>query len=115
MKPSPSTMEMTTTQMMMRTNFLFCMLVECRQMRTILRWLGIRNVGVESIDRTLVGLRTGDQLQLYLGLGLAAYQYLSRTKPRKRLIYRRVVPEGSAIVIHHKRVGDPKIEVIKPK
>jgi hypothetical protein len=31
------------------------------------------------------------------------------------LIYRKRVPEGSAIVIHHRRRGDPRIEVVKPK
>jgi hypothetical protein len=84
-------------------------------MHTLLRWFGIRDIRVASIDRTLLGLRTGDQRQLYFGLGLAALHYLGRTKPRKRLIYRRNVPEGSALVIHHKRVGDPKIEVIRPR
>jgi hypothetical protein len=112
--PRPITIETTTTQMMARTNFWFCMLFECKQMRTLLRRLGIRDLRVESIDRTLAGLRTGDQRQLYLGLGLAALHYLSRTKPRKRLLYRRTVPEGSVLVIHHKRVGDPKIEIVKP-
>jgi hypothetical protein len=47
-------------------------------------------------------------------LGLAALAYLSKTAPQKKLIYRRRLPQGSAVVIHHKRVGDPKIEVIKP-
>jgi len=50
-----------------------------------------------------------------MGLGLAALSYLSRTKQPKRLLYRRNVPEGSAIVIHNKRMGDPKTEVIKPR
>ncbi len=109
------TIETTTIQMTTFTNCLFCILVECKQMRSLLRLFGIRDIDAESIDRTLLGLRTGDQRQLYMGLGLAAFRYLSRTKPRKRLIYRRSVPEGSAIVIHHKRVGDPKIEVIKPR
>jgi hypothetical protein len=112
--PSPITIEMTTTQTTIRTNCLFCILVECKQMRGLLRLFGIRDPFADGVDRTLRGLRTGDQRQLYLGLGLAAFSYLSRTAPRKRLIYRKAVPEGSAIVIHHKRVGDPKIEVIRP-
>lgn len=91
------------------------MLVECKQMRSLLRLFGIRDLRVDSIDRTLRGLRTGDQRELYMGLGLAALSYLSRTKQPKRLLYRRSVPEGSAIVIHNKRMGDPKIEVIKPR
>jgi hypothetical protein len=83
-------------------------------MRSLLRLFGIRDLLADGVDRTLLGLRTGDQRQLYFGLGLAALHYWNRTAPRKRLIYRKVVAEGSAIVIHHKRVGDPKIEVIRP-
>jgi hypothetical protein len=83
-------------------------------LRSLLRLFGIRDLRYESVDRALLGLRTGDQRQLYIGLGLAALHYLDRTKPRRRLIYRKALPEGSALVIHHKRVGDPKIEVIKP-
>ncbi|MGH8916409.1 MAG: hypothetical protein ACRDZM_18070 [Acidimicrobiia bacterium] len=83
-------------------------------MRSLLRLFGIRDLRVEGVDRALRGVRTGDQRQLYLGLGLAALHYLGRTKPSKRLLYRKTVPEGSAIVIHHKRVGDPKIQVVKP-
>jgi hypothetical protein len=83
-------------------------------MKSLLRLFGIRDLRVQSVDRTLYGLRTGDQRELFIGLGLAALSYLSRTSPRKRLIYRKRLPRGSAIVIHHKRVGDPKIEVIRP-
>jgi hypothetical protein len=32
----------------------------------------------------------------------------------KELIFRKKLPEGSALVIHHKKKGDPKIEVIRP-
>ena len=83
-------------------------------MRSLLRIFGIRDLSAQSVDRTLRGLRNGDQRELYIGLGLAALAYLSRTTPQKKLIYRRRLPQGSAVVIHHKRVGDPKIEVIKP-
>ncbi|HEY4606352.1 MAG TPA: hypothetical protein VIH55_01795 [Acidimicrobiia bacterium] len=83
-------------------------------MRSLLRLFGIRDTGLAGVDRTLRGLRTGDQRELFIGLGLAALTYLSRTKPRRRLIYRRRVPAGSALVIHHRRRGDPKIQVIKP-
>ncbi len=69
---------------------------------------------MESIDRTLRGLRTGDQRELYSGLSLAALAYLRATRPRRRLVFSKKLPEGSAIVIHHRRSGDPKIEVIKP-
>ncbi|MGH8873382.1 MAG: hypothetical protein ACRDWS_15585 [Acidimicrobiia bacterium] len=83
-------------------------------MKTLLRLFGIRELGAAGVERTLRGLRTGDQRQLYTGLGLAALAYVSKTKPRKELLYRKRVPEGSALVIHHRRRGDPKIEVIKP-
>jgi hypothetical protein len=83
-------------------------------MDRLLRLLGIRDLTSASFDRTLRGLRTGDQRELYTGLGLAALAYVRRTRPRRRLIFRRSLPEGSALVIHHKRRGDPKIEVIKP-
>jgi MYXO-CTERM domain-containing protein len=66
------------------------------------------------VERTLRGLRHGDQRELYTGLGLAALAYLGRTRPRRQLLYRKRIPEGSAVVIHHRRRGDPKIEVVKP-
>lgn len=80
----------------------------------LLRLIGIRDIRAASIDRTFRGLRTGDQRQLYSGLGLAALLYLKSTRPRRRLLFRKTLPEGSALVIYHKRWGDPKIEVIKP-
>ena len=83
-------------------------------MKTLLRLLAIRDLRTTAITRTLHGLRSGDQRELYTGLGLAALAYLSQTKPRRQLLYRKSVPEGSAIVIHHRRRGDPKIEVVKP-
>jgi hypothetical protein len=83
-------------------------------MDRLLRFLGIRDLTASGIDRTLRGLRTGDQRQLYTGLGMAALAYVRRTRPRRRLIFRRSLPEGSALVIHHKRRGDPKIEVVRP-
>jgi len=66
-------------------------------------------------ERTLRGLREGDHRETYLGLALTALAYLQRTKPRKQLLYRKTVPEGSALVIHHKRSGSPRLEIIKPK
>lgn len=80
----------------------------------LLRLFGIRDVTAASLDRTLRGLRTGDQRELYTGLSLAALAYVRRTRPRRRLIFRRSLPQGSALVIHHKRRGDPRIEVIRP-
>ena len=80
----------------------------------LLRLIGIRDLTAASVDRTLRGLRTGDQRQLYTGLSLAALAYMRRSRPRRRLLYRKSLPEGSALLIHHRRRGDPKIEVIRP-
>ncbi|MCH8983276.1 MAG: hypothetical protein IH943_04125 [Acidobacteria bacterium] len=79
------------------------------------RVLGTSDLAGAGLDRTLRGLRTGDQRELYLGLGLVAVAFLRRTAPRKRLVYRKAVPEGSAIVIHHRSHGDPRIKVVRPK
>ena len=84
-------------------------------MKTLLRFFGIRDMRAAGVARTLRGLRNGDQQDLYTGLGLAALAYLTSTRPRRLLIYRKRVPEGSALVIHHRRRRDPKIEVIKPR
>lgn len=65
-------------------------------------------------ERTLRGLREGDRRELYLGLALSALAYLQKTKPRKQLLYRQKVPEGSALVIHHKKSGNPRLQIIKP-
>ena len=65
-------------------------------------------------ERTLKGLREGDRRELYLGLALSALAYLQRTKPRKELLYRKEVPEGSALVIHNKKSGNPRLQIIKP-
>ena len=50
-----------------------------------------------------------------LTLALAALAYLRTTAPRKQLLYRKRVPTGSAIVVHHKKRGNPKLEIVKPK
>jgi hypothetical protein len=65
--------------------------------------------------RTLRGLREGDRTETYMGLALTALAYLQRTKPKKELLYRKTVPEGTAIVIHHKKSGTPRLEIVKPK
>lgn len=78
------------------------------------RALGYRDPREEGIRRTLTGLRVGDQRELYIGLALTALAYLRRTEPKRQLLYRRTVPEGSALVIHHKKSGAPKLEIIKP-
>lgn len=79
------------------------------------RALGYRDPREEGLRRTLRGFRKGDQRELYLGLALTALAYLRRTEPRRELIFRKTVPEGSALVIHHKKRGAPRIQVIKPE
>jgi hypothetical protein len=69
----------------------------------------------DGLRRSLKGLRDGDYRELSLGLTLTALAYLRSTKPRKQLIYRKTVSEGSALVIHHKRTGAPRLEIVKPK
>jgi hypothetical protein len=84
-------------------------------MKRLIDWLvGSPNWGAAGVSRGLRGLRKGDQRDLYMGLGLAALSFLRRSAPRKQLLYRRTVPKGSAIVVHNRRRGAPKIEVIKP-
>jgi hypothetical protein len=79
------------------------------------RALGYRDPASDGLRRTLSGLRRGDQRELYLGLALTALAYLRRTQPKRELIYRKTVPTGSALVIHHKKQGDPRLEIVKPK
>ena len=67
------------------------------------------------VTRALRGLRRGDQRELVLGLALAIFAYMKSGDTDRELLFRKKVPEGSAIVIHHRRRGDPKIEVIKPQ
>jgi hypothetical protein len=68
----------------------------------------------EGLRRSLRGLRDGDNREFYLGLALTALAYLRSTKPRKQLIYKKTVSEGTALVIHHKRSGTPKLEIRRP-
>lgn len=78
------------------------------------RALGNRDPREEGIRRTLRGFREGDRRELYTGLALTAFAYLRRTRPQRELLFRKALPEGSALVIHHKPIGDPHFEVIKP-
>lgn len=68
----------------------------------------------EGYRRSLRGLREGDYRELGVGLALTALAYLRSTRPRKELIYRKTVSEGSALVIHHKKTGTPKLEIRRP-
>ncbi|HEX6286248.1 MAG TPA: hypothetical protein VFZ80_02095 [Acidimicrobiia bacterium] len=82
--------------------------------RLINRALGYRDPRAEGVRRALRGVREGNDRELYIGLALWAFAFLRDTTPKKQLLYRKVVPEGSAIVVHHKRRGDPGLEIHKP-
>ena len=86
-----------------------------RTNKLIDRALGYRDPREEGIRRALGGLRRSDRRDLFVGLALTALAYLRRTGPRRQLIYRKKVPKGSALVIHHKKRGAPKLEIVKPK
>jgi hypothetical protein len=75
---------------------------------------GDSDIKVASRMRTLRGLREGDNRELLFGLGLAALSYLRNSTPKRERIYRKTVTPGSALVIHHKRRGTPRLEIIKP-
>ncbi len=67
------------------------------------------------LDRVWRGLRRGDRRDLYMGASLAALAWLRDNKSsKKELIFRKKLPEGSTLVIQHRKKGDPRIEVIKP-
>lgn len=77
--------------------------------------LGTPSVRAAGFGRTLRGLRTNDRREVLFGIALTAYSLLRSTRPGKELLFSKDVPTGSAIVVHHKRRGDPKIEVVKPE
>jgi len=81
--------------------------------KLIKRALGTTDIREAGLRRTLTGLREGDRRELSLGLVLAAVAYLQRTRPRRELIHRQVIPAGSALVIHHKKSGAARLEIIK--
>lgn len=84
-------------------------------MRRLITKLGVpRDFTAMGVTRAWGGLRRGDQRQLLLGLGLLAAGWLRRSGPGKKLIYRRELAPGSAVVVHNTRRGEPKIEVSKP-
>ncbi len=76
---------------------------------------GVSNPGPEGRMRVFQGLRERNDRELMIGLSLMAFSYLRRTKPRRQLLYRREVRDGSALVIHHRSSGEPKLEIVKPK
>ena len=83
--------------------------------RIIRMAFGTANPGPEGRVRVLHGLRERNDRELVIDLSLMALSYLRKTQPRKQLLYRREVPEGSALVIHHRPTGEPRLEIIKPK
>lgn len=83
---------------------------------TLLRWIwGTSDARELGFEQTLRGIREGRRNDLYVGLAISALAYLQRTKPRKTLIHRQEVPEGAAIVINHKKSGEQRLEIIRPK
>jgi hypothetical protein len=76
--------------------------------------LGSTDLKTAGYGRVLRGLRRGDRRDLYLGVALALISLMRQKSTDKELIFRKKLPEGSALVIHHKKKGDPKIEVIRP-
>jgi hypothetical protein len=79
--------------------------------RTLLGSSDLKTAGYARVWR---GLRVGDRRDLYLGVTLALLSVLRQNSGSKELIFRKKLPEGTALVIHHRKKGDPKIEVIKP-
>ena len=65
-------------------------------------------------SRVLRGLRAGDQSLLITGVGLLALRYLRTSKQQKQLVFRKVVPLGSTIVVRHAQRGDPHVEIRQP-
>lgn len=76
---------------------------------------GTANPAVAGRMKFAQGARQGEPRDIYLGLALLALSYLRRTRQRRQLLYRREVPEGSALVIHHKDESAPRLEIVKPK
>lgn len=83
-----------------------------RRLRSLYATPAVRSAGAGRLWR---GLRSGERRDLFLGAALLAFSWLRQSKPKKELLFRKEVPVGSAIVIHHNRRGDPRIEVVKPK
>lgn len=83
-----------------------------RVLRTLLGTSDLRAAGMARIWQAM---REGNRRELYIGVALASAAWLrGNWKPEKRLLFREELPAGSAIVIHHREKGDPRIEVIKP-
>jgi hypothetical protein len=71
---------------------------------------GVGNPLTEGARRGFQGLRTGDQRSLYLGAALLMLGWWRRARARK-LIYRRNLRQGEALLIRASRAGRPRIVV----
>lgn len=78
-----------------------------------LAW-GSANPGAAGRMKLAQGLKGRDSRDLYIGLALLGLSYLRRTQQQRQLLYRKEVPEGSALVVHHKPDGSPRLEIVKP-
>ncbi len=81
--------------------------------RLVGRAVGTKSFTTVGVQRSFRGLRTGDQRELYTGLALLALAFFDRSSPKKELLYRGTLKPGSAVIVHHRKVGGPKISVKK--
>ena len=79
--------------------------------RLVKRVLGDTDIARSGVTRTWHGLRERDRREFALGLVISGLAYLQRTKPRKTLIYRQEIKEGSAVVVRNTVPGQPKVEI----
>lgn len=82
-----------------------------KRLRSVYGVPGLRSEGAGRLWR---GLRNRERRDLLLGAAMLAIGWLQQSQQKKELLFRKSVPVGSAVVIHHTRRGDPKIKVIKP-
>ncbi len=76
---------------------------------------GPKTMKATGAARVWNGLRTGDQRSLLLGAALYGIAWLrANSGPKKELLYRKTIPEGSSFVIRTGKQGElPEIEVVK--
>ena len=76
---------------------------------------GTAAIKAAGVQRLWSGLRSGDQRALLTGAGLYAVAWLRANKgPKKELLYRKTIPEGSSFVIRTGKAGElPEIDVVK--
>jgi len=81
--------------------------------KSISRFLSV-GAGEAPSLRVWRGLRTGDQRELLTGAAIMGYRWLRTSKGGRELVYRKAVPEGSAVVIRYGKRGQmTDIEVRK--